>query len=403
MNKSESQPSRLSLQETWLRGQGLPFVVPARRRRQRLLPRTSAVLITFTFFASALLLADAAISGDNVIELLELLDYPSVLTAFGVAAVLALLAIPAGLIYGRWQRALSPRARIVWAATVWFMWLVGLSLAASLSGARFGLHLHIFTRVLLLLVAILLAWLELDRIVAWASRRSLRELAATLPAVARILPLLMITVLLVFFTGELWQVSAVMTKIQMWALGLFLSFLILLVILPTALDMIDDTDLALTDAGLLDNTPFTQLPESRPRLSLGERLNLLVCALALQTVQVTLFVVVTFGVFAIFGSITLTPKLIESWAAAPSKNLVWLGLSLPMDAAMFRVCLILALFSGLSFAASTLTDSMYRELFIARISQEVRRNVAARHCYRRELLAAGELPTRWLLLVDDFD
>lgn len=62
---------------------------------------------------------------------------------------------------------------------------------------------------------------------------------------------------------------------------------------------------------------------------------------------------------------------------------------------MFRVCLILALFSGISFAASTLSDSLYRSLFLGRIAEEMRRNIAARHRYRSTLRSCGKLPHRW--------
>ncbi len=390
----------LVAQEQWLRRSGLPFVIPARRRLAGLLPRTSAVLITFTFLATALLVADTAVSSDDVIRLEELLDHPTTLAWLAVAGVIALLAIPVGLLYGRWQRRLSLGWRLGWAGVVWFLWLIGLSAAAALTGARFGLHVPIDFRLGLLVLAVVLALLELDQIVSWAARRSLHELAAAIPAVARILPLLLLTVLLAFFTGELWQIAASISKTRMWLLGGFLTMLIVVIVLPATLDMLDDEeDDDDRRAELLVGTPFESVPPSRTRLSLGERFNLLTVSLAVQTVQIVLFIVLTFAVFAIFGAITLTPALIELWTGHKAQPLVWLGIQLPMDWAMFRVCLVLALFSGVSFAASTLMDEMYRGLFLDRVAGEVRRNVAARHCYRTTLRAAGKMPTRWQALV----
>ena len=173
----------LVAQEQWLRRSGLPFVIPARRRLAGLLPRTSAVLITFTFLATALLVADTAVSSDDVIRLEELLDHPTTLAWLAVAGVIALLAIPVGLLYGRWQRRLSLGWRLGWAGVVWFLWLIGLSAAAALTGARFGLHVPIDFRLGLLVLAVVLALLELDQIVSWAARRSLHELTAAIPAV----------------------------------------------------------------------------------------------------------------------------------------------------------------------------------------------------------------------------
>ena len=222
----------------------------------------------------------------------------------------------------------------------------------------------------------------------------------TLPAVARILPLLLLTVLLVFFTNELWQLAATITETRMWLLSLFLFVLIVLIVLPTSFDMLDDEDD--TDCEpLMEATPFAGLDERRSKLSIGERINLLAVSMAVQFVQVFIFIAVTFAVFAIFGSLSLTTELIRTWTSATPHDLVWLGIRLPMDAYMFRVCMILALFSGITFAASTMQDAKYRTMFLDSISAEVRRNLAARHRYRATLVKEGRAPSRWETLVAD--
>ncbi|NLE98617.1 MAG: hypothetical protein GX596_11620 [Propionibacterium sp.] len=390
----------LTAQEDWLRASGLPFVVPARRRVQGLLPRTSAVLITFALLATALLIADAAISVDEVIPLFELIRHPGVLTALITAAVVAMLAIPAGIAYGRLQRRLSLTWRLTLGAVIVLVWLAGLSIAAAVVDVGFGLHVPIGTRLLLLVLAALLAFLELDRIVGWAARRSFHELTAAIPAVARILPLLLLTVLLAFFTGELWQIAAVISKTRMWWLGLFLVGLILLIVLPATVDMLDDEDTDDDADELLADTPFHGVEPTRNKLSLGERFNLVTVSMSVQAVQIAAFVVLTFTVFAIFGAIALTPELIERWSGAAPAQLTFVGIGLPMDHAMFRVCLVLALFSGVSFAASTLLDQRYRGVFLSRVADEVRRNLAARHRYRTTLRAHGKAPARWQVLLD---
>lgn len=394
-----SEQSVLPAQEQWLRTNGLPFVVPARRRLRGLVPRVSAVLITFFFLATALLIADAAISSDDVIPLLEVVQHPGVLVALGTAAVVALLSIPAGLVYLRWQRRLGFGPRLAVAITVWVLWIAGLSVAAALSNARLGLHLPIGIRLGLLVLALVLAWLELDHIVAWAARRSVQELAAALPAVARTLPVLLLTVLLAFFTGELWQIAATITKARMWALGLFLTSLIVIIVIPATRDMLDEADKPEREEPLVDGTPFQGVSPTHSRLSVGERFNLLIVSLAVQAVQIALFVIATFAVFTIFGTITLTPELIAQWSGHAAQQLVWLGIALPMDWAVFRVCLVLALFAGVSFAAATLQDAIYRTMFLDRVADEVRRNLAARHRYRTCLHLAGKMPARWQLLV----
>lgn len=390
---------KLAAQEEWLRTSGLPFVVPARRRLRGLLPRTAAVLVTFAFLATALLIADAAISTDEIIPLLDLIRHPSVIAALIVAAVIAVLSIPAGMVFGRFQRWLPPGTRIAVGSAVLLLWTAGLSTAAALIDAHVGLHIPIAGRLGLLVLAAVLALLELDKMVGWAARRSLGELTAAVPAVARILPLLLLTVLLAFFTGELWQISAEISKLRMWLLGLFLVGLIVIIVLPATMDMLDEEDTDEIPSDLLDGTPFHDVDPTRSKLSLGERFNLLTLSLAVQAVQIAVFVALTFAVFAIFGAIALTPSLIELWSRAAPEPLTWLGIELPMDGTMFRVCLVLALFSGVSFAASTLMDERYRRMFLGRVASEVRRNIAARHRYRTTLRAVGKLPERWDTLI----
>lgn len=394
---------KLRQQEDWLRASGLPFVVPARRRLRGLVPRTTAVLITFAFFAIALLIADTAISTDQVINLEDLFRHPSVVAALIVAAAIAVVGIPLGIFYARWQRRLSLASRLVVGGVVIFIWLVGLSVAAVSLDLHVGLHVPIAARIGLLLLAMLLAWLELDQMVGWAARRSFRELTAAVPAVARILPLLLLTVLLAFFTGELWQIAAAISTLRMWLLGLFLVGLIVVIVLPATMDMVEAEDTDDDHEALLTETPFSGIAPTRSKLSLGERFNLLMVSIAVQAVQIAVFIVLTFAVFAIFGAIALTPDLIERWSGAPPEQLTWLGIGMPMDWAMFRVCLVLSLFSGVSFAASTLMDQKYRSLFLARIAAEVRRNIAARHRYRTVLQQEGKAPARWTMLVSAHD
>ncbi|NHB83648.1 hypothetical protein G7085_00165 [Tessaracoccus sp. HDW20] len=279
-------------------------------------------------------------------------------------------------------------------------WIVGLSLIAMATGVHTGIHLSIGIRALLLLGAALIGFYGLGNMLRWAARRGARELAAAVPAIARILPLLLLTVLLVFFTNELWQLAATISRTRMWLLSGFLILMTVLIVLPPTLDMIDDEGDHDEDP-LLESTPFAGLEARRTRLSLGERFNLLAVSLLVQFVQISVFVVATFAVFAVFGQISLTDELISTWTGAAARPLVIWGIALPLEAHIFRVCLVLALFSGVSFAASTLQDRLYRTLFLDRVAEDVRRNLAARHRYRATLVQHGRAPQRWLAVAEE--
>lgn len=398
---SDTLPSqgRLIGQEQWLRANGLPLVVPARRRWRGVVPRTVPLLVALAFLAISLIIADAATSDREAIDLFDLLNHRGVVESLVVAGVIAVLAIPLAIGYAKLQRRLQPRWRLIVGLVVIGFWLFGLSAIATLTGIAGGIHLAWYVRLELLVMALVVGFYGVGSMLSWAGRRGAREISVTLPAIARILPLLLLTVLLVFFTNELWQLAAAMTQTRMVLLSLFLVLLIVLIALPTAFDMLDEEDD--TDCEpLMEATPFAGLHERRSKLSLGERMNLLAVSLAVQFVQVAIFVLITFAVFAIFGSLSVTDGLIRTWTAAQPHDLEWLGIRLPMDAYMFRVCMILALFSGITFAASTMQDDKYRELFLDRIAAEVRRNLVARHRYRATLVEEGRAPSSWKALID---
>lgn len=409
----------LSVLEDWLRRNGLPYMVPGRRRLLGVVPRTTAILVTLLTFGIAMLWAEAALRVEDPIPVEELLDHPAVSLAVVGVMVLTAAAIPLGLLTARLQRRAPTAVRFGIDVTVWTLWLIGLTVlagwlhpsgsihpdlvaAAFEEGLRvtddFRLHLFFWERLLVLGIAFGLAWLDLGSIIGWTTKRSLKEILAALPAVARTLPLLLLTVLLAFFTNELWQIGANISKPRMTALGCFLIVLTFLVILPTSIDMVDDEDTDAEHAPLLEQTPFAGLVPSPSRLRLGERINLVMVAVAVQAVQIMVFVALTFTMFAIVGMATLTPELIQEWSGRPSEPLTMLGIQVGMDRAMFRVCLILALFAGVSFAASTLTDELYRKLFLWRVAEEVRRSIAARHRYQTALRSLDR-GFRWRILI----
>lgn len=386
--------------EAWLRENGLPLVVPPRRRLRGIVPRTVPWLVVFACFATGLVIADAGISAGGD---LDTLDPLTLVTPMLAAGGFMLAAVPAGICYAAVQRRLTPPVRLIVGVVVILFWLGGLSVIAAAAHASLGLHVGIADRLALLLLALAIGYSGIGSMVGWAARRGARELAAAVPAIARVLPLLLLTVLLVFFTNELWQLAATMTTPKMWQLSGFLVLMMVLIALPATRDMINTADEDCEP--LLEATPFAGIApqdvRDRARLTVGERFNLFAVSLAVQFVQIFLFVAATFTVFSLFGAISLTDELISTWTGEAARPLTVLGVQLPIEEHVFRVCLILALFSGISFTASTLQDQLYRSLFLHRVAEEVSRNLAARNRYRSTLIASGRAPQRWSELADD--
>ena len=192
-----SDTGRLLDQEQWLRTNGLPLVVPALRRLRGIVPRTVPILVAFAFLAISLLIADAATSGRAAIDLFDLLNHRGVIASLIVAGVIAVAAIPLGVLYSTLQRRMTPRLRLLVGLAVIAFWLFGLSAIAGAVQIAGGIHLAWYIRVGLLVLALVVSFYGVGSMLRWAGRRGAREISVTLPAVARILPLLLLTVLLV--------------------------------------------------------------------------------------------------------------------------------------------------------------------------------------------------------------
>jgi hypothetical protein len=89
--------------------------------------------------------------------------------------------------------------------------------------------------VLITLLAIWLTYVGFGSIALWAFRFASVQLGAVGSMMSRALPLLMLTVV-VFFTGELWQLSARMTRQRLWQVIGFLALIALLFMVATIRD-----------------------------------------------------------------------------------------------------------------------------------------------------------------------
>lgn len=370
--------SILHQQEDWLRRNGLPLLIPARRRVTRLIPGIAPFLLfcLLIAFGTRLLMSAFPSFSDaaNQMALEEIELNPDQVIQISIAFLFFLFALPASLIYQFWQRRRSHLTRWIAGGTVSLSWLFIPNAAVPWS-----------ERCFLLVVAALLVHWEFPSIIRWAGSRVLGSLSFLGPMIARVLPLLLLAQLLVFFTNEIWQLAYQLSRAQMWAVNGIL-------LIPVAILIWSDTRDALKkhlDRGehrpaLLVGTPFEALPDAgrSAKLRISEGVNLLLIPMVAQLIQVLMFIIVLCGFFIAFGSVSLSPDLIAEWTGKPPVRMVWLGIGLPIDLTMFRVSLILATFSGLSFVASNVTDESYRRVFLGPIIDEMELSLEARHVYR---------------------
>ena len=76
-----------------------------------------------------------------------------------------------------------------------------------------------------------------------------------------------------------------------------------------------------------------------------------------QLIQTVFFVLLVFGFFLWFASVAVTDQTIELWVGTKPEHLKILGLEFNYNAVVLKVTMIVAVFSGLSFAATTGTHA----------------------------------------------
>lgn len=79
-----------------------------------------------------------------------------------------------------------------------------------------------------------------------------------------------------------------------------------------------------------------------------------------------------FGFFMGFSSVAISDTIIESWMAVKPKHLKILGVDTNINAVVIKVSMIVAVFSGLSFVATTSSDEKYARSFLKPMIERIK-------------------------------
>ncbi|WP_053207274.1 hypothetical protein [Jiangella muralis] len=223
--------------------------------------------------------------------------------------------------------------------------------------------------VFLLLVYLVVGY-GLIATVLWALSRMADELAASLGRLVRTLPLLLIFSLVLFVNAEMWQMFGNMPRafalvVMGFLLGLGLVFF------------------AVRAPGLVRQLENDLNGDARP-LTRRQRINVGLTLVVSQILQVS---VVSAGVgafFVAFGLFAVTPEVGQAWAGTTgswSQTISLFGHDTLLSETLLRVAGGMAAFTGLYYAISILTDSTYRDEFMAGVTTEMRGVFEARTQY----------------------
>lgn len=319
----------------------------------------------------------------------------------GVASVAALLAVWA-LTNRLRQRAAFARPDRVGAAEVGVFLVVPAALPLLAGGQRLTAVNTLAGNLLLLGIIYLGTSYGVVPMTRWAATRLWAQLGALVGLMVRALPLLLLFVVFLFLTPELWEVAASMDgPFLAIAVGLFVGLGVIFVVgrIPEEVGQLARFDDGEELAGLVAGTPAEHLPGARstepsPPAPLGRRQwgNVGLVLLFSQGVQV-IFVSLMIWVFlVVFGLIAVAPETASSWVGHDVERLLhgvlW-GRGVALTVELLQVATLLAAVAGFSFTLSLLTDNAYRQDFLHDVVREVRQAFAVRAVYLRSLRAPG--------------
>ncbi|PQD98565.1 hypothetical protein CYL16_22535 [Mycobacterium sp. EPG1] len=367
----------------WFLHRGLPLVLPRRVRARKLVQR-SAPMVSAVGALTALTMLLANLTGDNP-------DY-------GYAArlgVIALVLIAAPFVLEILHRLGTRVGEVLrrWAAVlVMAIFVVIMPLTVSGWSGAAAAEAPVF--IVISLIAVWLTYLGFGSIALWAFRFAWVQLGALGTLMSRALPLLMLTVV-VYFTGELWQLSARMSRERLWQTIGFLSLVALLFMVATIRDEVaalrQDRSEREDSTSLLADTPLAEIstgPAARTPLSLAEQANVVAVMVVAQAIQVVLFTAGLFGFFLALGLIAIPDDVTVLWAGEESCAVgvppcagTWFGIHIPVPQTVVHTSLFVAVLSGLYFTVSTSVDPLYRQRFFDPLIADVAVSLAGRDAY----------------------
>jgi hypothetical protein len=367
----------------WFLGRGLPLVLTRRVRSRDLIVRSAPVVSGVGALTAATMLL-AEITGDDP-------DFGYAVRLGVIAAVLAGAPFVLYLLHHSGTR-LGKAGRRTAALLVMAIFVVITPVTVDGWSAAAAAEAPIF--VLITLLAIWLTYVGFGSIALWAFRFAWVQLGAVGSLMGRALPLLMLTVV-VFFTGELWQLAARMTRQRLWQVIGFLALIALLFMVTTIRDEVralrEDRAERSGPRDLLAGTPLAGCVDQEPvrtPLSPGEQFNVVAVMVVSQAIQVVFFTTGVFAFFLALGVIAVPDDVAVLWSAEQTCSVgeppcagTWFGVHVPVPQTFVHMSLIVAVLSGLSFTVSTSVDPLYRQRFFDPLIADVAVSLAGRDAY----------------------
>ena len=403
----------------WFRKQGAPLIIPARQRALDAFPRSvpwilwaSIMHICYIFLRDILLFLVEDVKG-------SLPDYVKALTTNSalsdevlpllvLGGIFLVLPIISGVLIAlthklmvrtpQWVQITTGILTVLFAGV---LFTAGVFETSSLDGLDFVYDGG--KAFPLIVIGIYLAiFLGVDTVLGWSLKHAIHQLASLPPMIAKVLPVLMVSVLFIFVNADLWKLANGLSFPRTWAVLGLMGLLAVFVVVTTSLERTarllgryrgddiarfteNDYEHAAALEGGIWNTAQDwveekKILEHRP-LKVAPWSNLIIIPMIGQIIQAIFFMLLVFGFFMGFSSIAISDTTIESWMSIKPEHLKILGVDTNINAVVIKVSMIVAVFSGLSFVATTSSDEKYARSFLKPMIERIKHILIIRDIY----------------------
>lgn len=413
-----SRADMLKQSNIWFRKQGAPLIIPARQRALDAFPRSvpwilwaGIMHICYIFLRDLLIFivddANGSLSdyvkalttntalSDEVLPLLVLggifLVMPVISGVFITLAHKLMVRTP------QWVQITTGILTVLFAGV---LFTTGVFETSSLDGLDFVYNGG--KAFPLIVIGIYLAiFLGADTVLGWSLKHAIHQLASLPPMIAKVLPVLMVSVLFIFVNADLWKLANGLSFPRTWAVLGLMGLLAVFVVVTTSLERTarllgryrgddiarfteNDYEHAAALEGGIWNTAQEwveekKILEHRP-LKVAPWSNLIIPMIG-QIIQAIFFMLLVFGFFMGFSSIAISDTTIESWMSIKPEHLKILGVDTNINAVVIKVSMIVAVFSGLSFVATTSSDEKYARNFLKPMIERIKHILIIRDIY----------------------
>lgn len=345
--------------ERFFRRQGLPHLIAGHSIGRDVFGRSAGFLVAVMLLESAGLIDETWPWWLNLIAVI------------GTLASIVGLYILLNLVRGRGWSTLPQR--VGWPELTFFVLAPALASYATIGEWQVAVAIVVFNLLVLATTRVVVGLGVLSSL-GWGIARLAGEFGTSLRRLIRLLPLVLIFSIVLFFNTEVWQVFDKISGQGDITLAAF--FLVIIVALTTA-GARREADAAIAEAAHHASPRSTQFNKSQNR-------NIVAMVASSQLLQVLVVSLATGVFFVLVGALTITDGVREAWAIDGGKwvwDLNFLGTRLRIDQSLVRVAVALATFNGLYYAINVQVDAVYRTDLVDDIAAQLNEVVQVREHY----------------------